>query len=626
MKERTYMKEWKKYWYYMPVLLFCTGAALFFAYSGRKFHAAVQDNLDLFQAQYRMLQNTSTFWSRGTAAPFLGGVSRDVLPSERSLSGILYFLLDARTAYILLYILKVLVGTVSMTLLGKELTGADRHSGTKDSMVNAGIVLSGFAYGLIHFFPAFGIPFASIPLACYLMLRLYRTQDRRQWLRYSLLLLLYPFLSYFSYFGMFLLGYFGILFPVCLIMNRTRGKGRSGAARILWGIILLSCGYMFFEYRLFHQMLFSGTVTIRSSIVMASLTGRQAWEFMKEGFVSGMFHAEGLQKYLVLPVCMIYFLYRNGRNVFFKKPDQILREPANLCILLLLFNSFIYGAYYLEPFRNMVESILPPLKGWQFNRTVFFNPFVWYLFFMLVCVQIGRRTGKERFLAVLLPLAAAAIIIISPTRYNDLYHTLHGVVYEARKGVPEDALSYDEFYSEALFSRIKTEIGYREGDFRTAAPYRDHSEGEGTEAVLESSGADWSVAYGIHPAILEYNGIATLDGYLGFYEQSYKEAFRRVIAPALAQRPDTAVYYDDWGARCYLYSGTEDSIVQPVRNYLPGKTDSHEMMIDSAALKKMGCRYIFSRIPVSNEEDLKLHPLGIFEEEDSPYTIYVYEL
>ena len=44
---------------------------------------------------------------------------------------------------------------------------------------------------------------------------------------------------------------------------------------------------------------------------------------------------------------------------------------------------------------------------------------------------------------------------------------------------------------------------------------------------------EWSAAYGLHPAVLEYNGIATLDGYLGFYPQSYKEDFRRIIAPAL---------------------------------------------------------------------------------------------
>ena len=102
-----------------------------------------------------------------------------------------------------------------------------------------------------------------------------------------------------------------------------------------------------------------------------------------------------------------------------------------------------------------------------------------------------------------------------------------------------DDLNYREFYSKELFSDVKKEIGYKEGE--------------------------WSVAYGMHPAILEYNGISTLDGYLGFYPQSYKEEFRKVIAPALSQNPDSAAYFDDWGARCYLYSGTDATIVMATK-------------------------------------------------------------
>ena len=65
--------------------------------------------------------------------------------------------------------------------------------------------------------------------------------------------------------------------------------------------------------------------------------------------------------------------------------------------------------------------------------------------------------------------------------------------------------------------------------------------------------------------MLEYNGIATLDGYLGFYSQQYKEDFRRIIAPALERVEQTRIYYDDWGARAYLYSGTDLSIVQATK-------------------------------------------------------------
>ena len=74
---------------------------------------------------------------------------------------------------------------------------------------------------------------------------------------------------------------------------------------------------------------------------------------------------------------------------------------------------------------------------------------------------------------------------------------------------------------------------------------------------------EWSVAYGMHPAVLQYNGIATLDGYLGFYEQEYKEAFRKVIAPALESNEWSRAYFDDWGARAYVFSASGENTYVP---------------------------------------------------------------
>ena len=91
---------------------------------------------------------------------------------------------------------------------------------------------------------------------------------------------------------------------------------------------------------------------------------------------------------------------------------------------------------------------------------------------------------------------------------------------------------------------------------------------------------EWSAAYGFHPAVLEYNGIATLDGYLGFYPQSYKEDFRRIIAPALERVEASRAYYDDWGARAYLYSGTDLSVVSQFKSFT---VEDKDIYIDAGA-------------------------------------------
>ena len=51
----------------------------------------------------------------------------------------------------------------------------------------------GLSYGVLNMFPAFGIPFASIPLALYLLRQIYRRPSAKWYVA----LFCYPFLSYF---------------------------------------------------------------------------------------------------------------------------------------------------------------------------------------------------------------------------------------------------------------------------------------------------------------------------------------------------------------------------------------------------------------------------------------------
>ncbi len=629
------------------IAAFLVCAGILFAVVGEDAQIAVQDNLDLFQAQYRMLQNTDTFASRGTAAPFLGGISRDVLPSERELTGILYQLLPAFPAYLVLYFLRILIGTAGMYLLVREIlhiaAGKDgQQAGITDGWEKQTVLLVCFAYGLISFFPAFGICFASIPLAALLFIRLYRSNGRERKTALAIAgLFFYPFLSYFSYHGIFILGYAALAWLILAFRDRRINL------RMIAGIAALAAGYVFFEYRLFAQMLLSDEVTIRETMVMTSATVPEAIAFMKEAFADGMMHAQGQQKYLVLPVCLLYFVYEwlcGGRILSREESEtsttKTLRGIRFWILMWILFNSLVYGLYYLAPVRSLVKMLLPPLKGLQFNRTIFFNPFLWYLWYLLVLVSIlrgdmpapGRAAaggGARTAVCIGAAFLSAAIVLFSPVRYNDLYHTAYAKAYELLRGGKVNDLSYGEFYSERLFAEIKEDIGYREGNFADFAPYAGSIEGEaeyeGSASLLAGSGADWAVAYGLHPAILEYNGIATLDGYLGFYAQSYKESFRRIIAPALDARPATRAYYDDWGARCYLYSGTEDTVVQAVRRYPYAERSDYEGCFDAGALRELGCRYVFSRIPFSNAQELGLALCGRYEDASSPYVIYVYE-
>ncbi len=570
-------------WHYLFIGLFIVAAFLMYMIVGERSYIAIPDNLDLFVAQYKMMKNTGTFWAHAVDVPFLNGISRDNLPGEFYLYSILYMILPTYVAYVAGYILKIIIALISCLLLCKDLLPEE----------NPGDIawICAFAYGILNLFPAFGICFASIPLVIYLLRKIYRLGFTKTVIKYYVLLFFYPVLSYFSYFGMFILGYLVLAIIWRLIADRKLSMP------LCLALIILAAGFVLFEYRLFGAMLFSDEITIRSTMKDASMSVSEILAESFDVFKNGMMHADDAHAYFVFPICVIYFVFLNVRYIIRKDLKGMFHDVYNLFAVLLVFNSIVYGIYYSEGMRNFVAFVLPPLTGWQFNRTIFFSPFLWYASLFIICIRMARKENVIlRLCSRIIPVVAVFVILIGSKHYNDLYDTAYGTLYRIRTGHEVDRLSYSEFYSSELFDTIKNDIGYNE--------------------------SDWSVAYGMHPAVLEYNGIATLDGYLGFYSQEYKEQFRKVIAPALERKENTRIYFDDWGARCYLYSGTDDSIVMATRS-MTGVTD-RDIYIDSDALKDLGCKYIFSRIDISNAEEKNLILKGVYEAEGSPYTIYVY--
>lgn len=624
---QTWFRWLTKYWFLFPVIGFPLFAAVvFFAY-GERSYIGVHDNMELFLAQFQMLKNTGSFWKHGVDVPFLGGVSRNDLPSEFSLYSLLYMLFPTYTAYILGILGKMLLGMVSFWLLAKELLG-DSYRRFRPI-----VFMTGLCYGVLWFFPAFGFAFASIPLCVFILVKIYRRRESR-WRWWYLALFAYPLVSYFSYHGIFILGYLA-LFVLWLfgrlvyrrlrsrhdevsdsaegmaqrnarvgrhsgahtaIQGSVRGEDGRIVLRMLLALIVLAAGYVACEYRLFGQMLFSDEVTIRSSIVNASFSPTEVLAEIWQVFWEGIFHADSVHGKVVVPVCGFYFVINNGCYVKKREWKRIFRDPFNLIVLFIVFNCVVYGLYDFEPLRSFVERLIPPLEGWQFNRTVFFNPFLWYAALFVVLCKLYEGGLWRVWLANGIVCLALLVVILTPNRYNDLYATCYNRAYEYYHGTEVDEFSYEQFYATALFEKIKADIGYQ---------------------------GEWAAAYGFCPAVLEYNGIATLDGYLGFYPQKYKEDFRRIIAPALERVEATRIYYDDWGAKAYLYSGTDLSIVSATKTVYA--TDDH-IYIDGEAFADLGGEYLFSRINLSNAGEVGLSLVGEYAAEDESMTIYVYHI
>ncbi|WP_027203427.1 DUF6044 family protein [Butyrivibrio fibrisolvens] len=608
----------RRFWYFIIIGLFFVCALVLYKTAGTGSYFAIHDNLDLFIPQFQMMKNDGTFFALEAETDFLNNISRNVLPSEFSLYTILYMILPAGKAYVAGYFIKIIIAMIGGALLSYDILtneGIDEwarhgvyyvHPVKNDYSSSMAIaILVSFAYGILNLFPAFGIPFAAIPLIIYLLRSVYREPSV---LKYFLIFC-YPFLSYFSYHGIFIMGYLVIAIIWMWIRHH------EFPFRLFIALILLAVGSVIFEYRLFMTMLFSNEVTIRSTIAQADMSPLAIVLETLKVWAFGMMHANDAHLYIVLPACIIYFFYLNAKYIRNNNSSGIVHDYFNFCAAAIAFNSIIYGLYFFAPVRNLFEYIVPPLKGWQFNRTIFFNPFLWYASFMIVCYRICKWTRQNsvsagrgavyRGLVYLMVLASIAVIIMQPAlplgqdaRYDDIYYTAYGEYYRYNHDgkTPENNLSLEEFFDPQLFESLKKEIGYKEGE--------------------------QCAAYLMYPAQLEYSDISTLDGYLGFYSQEYKNKWRSVIAPALELQPASATYFDNSGIRCYLYSGDHLSVPMYTKN-LGGVTQDN-LYIDNTALSELGCKYIFSRVEITNCDDMGLEL--ITSKQGIAYKVYVYEL
>lgn len=579
--ERARMKnladKWEKSWFFLLAGGVIGLELLVFLIFGENSYLTIQDNLDLFVAHFQVLKHWDGFFSHGADMPMLGGISRDYLSSEFSVYNILFYLLPAFPAYMTGYFLKILLGLASFVLLVKDLYGEayEKYRGLAWAM--------GLAYGILPLFPAYGLAFASIPLAVWILRRIYLGEGKR----YYAALFCYPLVSYFSYFGFFLLAYLAL----AVLLVSVREKKWNG--RLTLALFVLAAGYVVFEYRLFGQMLFGSVPTIRETMVETDMSFAQILSSIWEVFSQGIFHAEASHTWFVFPVCLLFLAGKVVGAIRKKCGKALLCDGFVWIMLFLLFNSVVYGLYYWGGFRRLFETLLPPLKGFQFNRTVFFNPFLWYAAFFLVLKELYDR--KKKRLANVLACAAVAVVLFTPAFYNEFYSTVYHQAYRILKQTDVNMLNYREYYSEELMEEVLADIGY---------------EGE------------YSAAYGLNPAVLSYNGVATLDGYLGFYPQSYKDAFGAMIAPAVERVEEWQTYFGEWGARAYLFAGSGENSWNPYRNL---ELSDYHLYIDGDQFRKLGGRYLFSRWELENMEELGFVQKGCYTQEGSPYTIWVYE-
>lgn len=239
------------------------------------------------------------------------------------------------------------------------------------------------------------------------------------------------------------------------------------------------------------------------------------------------------------------------------------------------------------------------LKMFQMQRFFWLLPLVQYLAFMAALQTIIHLRLK----------ALAFLILAFQIGILGFFQN-----YNAKQCVKEyvlnkqaSALSYREFYSTDLYKDIAVYIGKPQTDYRV-------------------------VSLGLNPASALYNGFYTVDGYFsGGYPLKHKNMFGKVIEEELEKDQKLSSLFYNWGSTCYLFSSEIENHFGYNGNAVPiidrtSRLSINDLDIDTDQLELMDCQYIFSALPIDNQEELELHLEKSFVRDESPYKIYLYAI
>lgn len=539
----------------------------------------IHDVLDSFIGQYKVLHDSHQFFASSDAiVQYLGGIDRDFMPSELKVYSWPFIIFEPFLAMIVLHILRILISVFGSLYLINSVLGQE---GREYRNI---IILCGFIYGILPSSPMWDTCFAIYP---FLVAQIYKVyKDAR--LRDAFILFIVPFFSELAHFGIFICGYL-LLFIIADWFIKKKPN-----LKLIIALLLISFGYVLSEYRMFRVVLLKGTITLRESgeYVQGHYSIFQVIKDVIDVFLNGQYHGGTFHKYLILPLCFIYIMGLLERRLKEHNLKKVLSDPVIVGMLFAIVNSFIYGLEAYRPFKDMFIAVFPFMEGIGIERIIRINSFVWYLILGILMCKLQKIGFK------LLPIAICVgmifITIITPGVYNSIYYNLHSALYKVMGRYEETPLTFREFYSEDLFRKIKDDIVYN---------------------------GEWSVAFGMHPAILSYNEINTLDGYHSWYSLDYKYKFRKLIEPELQVDEVYRNYFDNWGGRAYLYS--REATFEPVRDM---GVESVPLRINSSVFDEMGGKYIFSRVEISNSRELGIALQGIYTDENSPYSIHVYKI
>ncbi|MDU1889953.1 MAG: DUF6044 family protein [Dysgonomonas sp.] len=421
-------------------------------------------------------------------------------------------------------------------------------------------------FALLPFW-SFTASVSGIPIAFYGFLNLRKGNiSFINWL----ILLIYAFSSSLILVGLFLLICVSCIWLWDLINKKTVNK------HLFAGIIFLSLMYIVSHIPLFYSFFIDNGFT--SHRIDYQFSGEPGMILLEKAIYVlfyndyNTFHSKSYHKFLLFPIILCLFLMLKN-----KKIDKLFLAVISFVVLSVILSS-IYS-WRLFSFRNVLNQIVPI----DLSRILWFHPFCWYLLVAIAFYYLDKITSWGRYLCLIFITIQLCFIINSQPYITE-----------------QDKPTYKAFYAQSQFEDIKKYIG------KDASSYK-------------------VVSIWLHPAIAQYNGFYTVDGFSVNYSLAYKHKFRKVIEKELSRNDETRLFFDTWGSWCYAFSA-ESSMYD--LNHLNNKVPPIDYLdYNYDLLKEMGGEYIISSTSINTEKNTRLELLKVFDNDNiSHWTIYLYEI
>jgi len=254
----------------------------------------------------------------------------------------------------------------------------------------------------------------------------------------------------------------------------------------------------------------------------------------------------------------------------------------------------IYGFYLWEGLAFLKEKI-SLLNQLNWSRIHWLTPFFWWSIIAL-CLSAIAAFIPQHHKKVHVGFAVILCIIMA---YQYQLHTKKSdFITEANRGEP----SFTEFFAPDMFATIRDDLNLSQGDK--------------------------VVAVGLHPSVLHYNHLPTLDGYISTAPLSRKYLWMDILAPELEKNSTLKNYIQNWGGRLYLFS---DDVYRQTGLKTPQLYKGSDVTITTLdvrydMLQENGVRYILSAVPIDTDQNRALRFVRKYNADESAWDIHLYAL